>query len=199
MADTAQTNTEAAPEAKEAATILGGDTETTAEQPKAEESSKSTEAPKAPDKYEFKLPDGYSLDENALKSFEPTLKELGVTQENAQKLVDKYAELQQAQDKAAETAFNEQVDKWFSESKADKEFGGALFDESMQSAQKAIGKYGTPQLKELLNQSGLGNHPEIVRFCVKVGKALREDNPTQTAGTGGAEKSIEERLWPKNT
>jgi hypothetical protein len=27
----------------------------------------------------------------------------------------------------------------------------------------------------MLNQTGLGNHPEVVRFCAKAGRAVSED------------------------
>ena len=46
----------------------------------------------APEKYEdFKLPDGYQFDPETLKTAQATFKELGLTQEQGQKLVDLYA------------------------------------------------------------------------------------------------------------
>lgn len=205
-ATTAQTNTEAATEVSNSspATLLGGDAPATSQKTDATTTAETqTEArvedkPAAPEKYDFKLPEGYTLDEGALKTFEPILRELNLPNESAQKLVSAYAEMQKVQDQEAGKAFDEQINKWAEETKADKEIGGQAFNANHADAIKAIGKFGTPELKELLNLTGMGNHPEVVRFCMRVGKALKEDSPIQASGTaGGGEKSLEERLWPK--
>src|SRR5262245_55633150 len=47
---------------------------------------------KAPEKYaDFKIPDGMAVDAKALEAFTPALRELNLTQDQAQKLVDVYA------------------------------------------------------------------------------------------------------------
>lgn len=51
-------------------------------------------------KYEFTPPEGGELDANALAVFEPIAKELGLSQEQAQKLVDIYPQIQQQQAEA---------------------------------------------------------------------------------------------------
>jgi hypothetical protein len=35
--------------------------------------------------------------------------------------------------------------------------------------------FGTPQLRELLNESRLGNNPEMIRFMYRAGKAISQD------------------------
>jgi len=37
-------------------------------------------------------------------------------------------------------------------------------------------KFGTPELTKLLNASGMGNHPEIIRAFYRAGKAISEDS-----------------------
>ncbi|MCV5473515.1 peptidase, partial [Escherichia coli] len=44
----------------------------------------------APEKYEFQAAEGVELDADALKDFEPVARELNLTNEQAQKLVDAY-------------------------------------------------------------------------------------------------------------
>jgi hypothetical protein len=200
---TAQTNTEAATEAKaEPSTLLGANAEdgqnvdaTNAEAKTEAKEGEDKAASAAPEKYEFKVPDGYTLNEEALKVVDPVLRELNLTNESAQKLIDKYAEIQGLNEKAAEKAFNDQVEKWADDVKADKEIGGQAFDESRASALKAVGKFGSPELKSLLNQTGLGNHPEFVRFCARVGKSLREDDPINASGKATSGKSAAEVLY----
>ncbi|QPT15226.1 peptidase [Serratia rubidaea] len=128
--------------------------------------------PAAPEKYEFSAPEGQELDANALSVFEPIAKELGLSQEQAQKLVDIYPQLQQQQAEA----WSKQVADWGEQVKADKEIGGDNFNASVGAAQRALDQFGNPELREYLNASGLGNHPALVRFCAKVGKSMAEDS-----------------------
>lgn len=128
--------------------------------------------PEAPEKYEFAAPEGQELDANALSVFEPIAKELGLTQEQAQKLVDIYPQIQQQQAEA----WSKQIADWGEQVKADKEIGGDKFNASVGLAQRALDQFGNPELREYLNVSGLGNHPALVRFCAKVGKSMAEDS-----------------------
>jgi hypothetical protein len=43
-------------------------------------------------------------------------------------------------------------------------------------AKKALDAFGTAELRSLLNESGLGNHPEVIRFMFRAGKAISEDS-----------------------
>jgi hypothetical protein len=60
-------------------------------------------------------------------------------------------------------------------SKGDKEFGGDKLSENLGVAKKALDAFGTAELRSLLNQSGLGDHPEVIRFMYRAGKAISED------------------------
>ncbi|HGE8494718.1 TPA: peptidase [Serratia marcescens] len=154
-------------------------TEKTAEELAAEKADKESadkaekeKKPSAPEKYEFAAPEGQELDANALAVFEPIAKELGLTQEQAQKLVDIYPQIQQQQAEA----WSKQIADWGEQVKADKEIGGDKFNASVGLAQRALDQFGNSELREYLNASGLGNHPALVRFCAKVGKSMAEDS-----------------------
>lgn len=138
----------------------------------ASEKAEKDKKPAVPEKYEFAAPEGQELDANALAVFEPIAKELGLTQEQAQKLVDIYPQIQQQQ---AEV-WSKQVADWGEQVKADKEIGGDKFNASVGAAQRALDQFGNPELREYLQVSGLGNHPALVRFCAKVGKSMAEDS-----------------------
>lgn len=149
---------------------------TQVETPETTETVETTEvkAPEgAPEKYEIKPLEGSVLDADAMESYETVMRELDMPQEKAQALFDKIGpivkERQMAQLEAAQT-------QWANDSKADKEFGGDKLDENLGVAKKALDKFGTPELTELINVSGLGNHPELIRFFYRAGKALSEDN-----------------------
>ena len=152
-----------------------------------------------PDTYaDFVMPEGVQLDETALAAADPLFKELGLTQDKAQKVIDLYASQVQAGSLKQVETFNQLKSDWLGQSKSDKEFGGDKFDENVKVAQLAITKHGTPELKELMESHGVGNHPEMIRFMVRVGRTLSEDVP---GSTGAATSSAQDRvslLYPKN-
>ena len=50
-------------------------------------------------------------------------------------------------------------------------------------AKRAWETYGTPELQKLLNDSGMGNHPEMIRWALRVGQTLQPDNQHVSGGT----------------
>jgi hypothetical protein len=137
----------------------------------------------APEKYEFKAPEGREFDAEIIGKYSEIAKELNLTQDAAQKLVEtmgpKIAERQMAQ---VEAIRNE----WAQQSQIDKEFGGDKLNENMSVAKKALDAFGTPELRTLLVQSGLGNNPEVIRFMFRAGKAISEDTFVGSSpGAGG--------------
>lgn len=87
-------------------------------------------------------------------------------------VVQKIADIAGARELKRAEEFKAQVEAWGAAVKADKELGAP---EALASAVKVVDAYGTPELKSLLAESGLGNHPEVVRFVQKVAKAMSED------------------------
>lgn len=173
-------------EATAAATNEGEATSTTTEQTGSTEQStevttKATEAIEqqaeektgAPEEYEkFNAPEGQEYDDQFVKAYGDVAKELNLSQKDAQKLLDKVSpvvrERQQAQIDAVKQG-------WLDNSKGDKEFGGDKLEANLAVAKTALDKFGTPELKQLMNQTGLGNHPELIRFFYRAGKAISED------------------------
>lgn len=127
----------------------------------------------APEKYEFTAGEGQELDKEAVAAFEPIARELGLSNEQAQKIVDVYGSTIMPQImKQQNEAWQKQTTEWAETVKADKELGTV---ESIGNAQKAMDQFGTPELKQYLNDSGLGNHPELFRIFSRIGKAMSED------------------------
>jgi len=156
--------------------------ETVADQQDSDESSVENETSEqetkegAPDKYEFnnKVADApEELDPEVLTAFGEVAKELDLPQEAAQKVLDKVAPVMQArQAKAVEDAKTE----WAQESQSDQEFGGESLGVNLETAKTALNAFGTDSFKQLLSESGLGNHPEVIRFMYRAGKAISEDS-----------------------
>lgn len=134
----------------------------------------------APESYEFKAPEGVQFDDTVIGAFSEVAKELNLPQDQAQKVLDKVAPViaarQAEQFQAART-------EWAETAKADKEFGGEKLAENLGVAKKALDAFATPELRTLLDQSGLGNHPEVIRMFYRAGKAISEDR--FVSGQGG--------------
>lgn len=149
----------------------------------------------APEKYEFTAAEGVDLDTEALKDFEPVARELNLTNEQAQKLVDAYPKILAGVQQRQAEAWQAQTEEWAATVKADKEIGGDKLTANLGVAQRALDTFGTPELKEYLNGTGLGNHPELVKAFIKVGKAMSEDG--MVTGKESGQRSAAEVLYGK--
>lgn len=169
--------------------------------PKQGESAKAEgEKPKAD--VELKLPEGLQVDEAALGKLKAMVADGKLNAEGAQELINLQAEAS----KAAEAAKGQQFTAWLEQTKADKELGGANLKASHVLAQKALTAYGNDALREVLRQSGLGNHPEVVRAFVRIGKAMKEDSvdgagakPTPTSSQESALRQMYPSMFPPNS
>lgn len=150
--------------------------------PEAEPSAASG----APEKYEFKAPEGSEYDPEILESFSGAAKEAGLTQDAAQKLIEKMAPALAARQVDQVNAIHED---WRQSALSDKEFGGEKLTENLAVARKALDQFATPELRTLLDETGLGNHPEVIRMLYRTGKAISEDKFVggASAGTGKAD------------
>ena len=152
----------------------------------------------APDEYTFELPEGVEMDDAALELATPVFKELNLSQDQAQKLVGVFSELQQAQMQASADGFTNTVTKWTEEVKGDKELGGEEFEKNMAVAKRTLDKYGDDALKDDLHTYGWGSNPSLVRLLFKVGQTLEEDNPGGKTGQTSSSGDIVSRMYPNN-
>ncbi len=167
------------------ATVLTGDP---AAPPPADPAKPAV--PAAPEEIKVKFAEGVSFEQSRVEQFTKLAKEIGLKSEGAQKIADFYSEM-------VKGAAEEQVaitTKWAEEAKADKEVGGAAFDQNLAVAKKALDRVGSPALKELLARSGLGNHVEVIRLFAKIGKSISEDRLPGADPAAGGEPSLEQQL-----
>lgn len=155
----------------------------TPEQRKAEDDAKAAAEAKqkanfgAPEQYEFKLPEGVEgldVDPAAQKEFADIAKEFDLSQAAAQRLYELGAKNQVKSFKVLQEKVEQTRNDWAVQAKADKEFGGDQLDANLAVARKAM-ELGTPELRQVLNDTGMGNHPEIIRWMYRVGKTLKQD------------------------
>jgi hypothetical protein len=135
-------------------------------------------------KYVLTMPEGVQVNQRLLDDLSPTFKDLGLTTKQAQGLADKFAASEAAAAKARIEEWAATQAKWVADAKADKSMGGDNWSGTVTKAVKAINHFGTPDLKNYLDASGGGNHPELIRLMSKVGDLISEDNPPAGGGSG---------------
>ena len=153
-------------------------------------------APVVPETYVFTAPEGKEYDPQVLESFSGAAKEAGLTQDAAQKLIDKMAPAIAARQADQVVAIHKE---WLDASTADKEFGGEKLAENLGVARKALDSFGTPTLSKLLDDTGLGNHPEVIRLLYRAGKAISEDKFVGGTAAGSAARNATNVLYDKTT
>jgi hypothetical protein len=72
---------------------------------------------------------------------------------------------------------------WRAKTEADKELGGAAYEQNVGIAKTALKKFGGDAVLDVLEKTGLGNHPEIIRTFLKVGKAMADDSVATNSST----------------
>lgn len=151
------------------------------------EAKADDKAPVVPEKYEFKAPEGVTLDSTLIEKATPLFKELGLTQDAAQKLVD----FQAAQQAEASKAFTAQVEQWKAEVKALPESDKVLGD-----AKLALNKLADPATQALIAGSWMGSHPGVIKLLASAGKLLREDPLHEgNASTGAGPRDAADVLF----
>ena len=160
-------------------------------------------APVAPEKYDFskvELPKGVTLDQPLIDAVAPVLKELGISQENASKLVKAQADYVAAAEVKREADFK----AWMAttvkgyQDTLKKEWG-ASHDANLTIAQRGMARLSGPEMKQILDDTGLGSHPLFVKMFYEVGKMVSEDKPPNGATPPGARKSTAEVMYGGNT
>lgn len=164
-----------------------------------------------PEKYDFKLPSGSTLPATFVERTAAIARELGLGNDAAQKLLDRQiddiTQVTTAQQalldawKPGGTEWSKRDQEWRTAALADPAIGGSpeKLTASVAAAQQALAKYGNPELKAALNESGYGSHPGVLKFMAAIGRAMSEGTfvfgaPPAKLGT----KSDAQTLYPQH-
>lgn len=161
-----------------------------------------------PEKYEFKAPEGTTLDETTITEASAVFKELGLSNEAAQKLVDLNAKLAKTVSEAPYKAYDAMREGWQNETKADKEIGHIL-PKVKETIGKALDTIADPALvaefKNTMNLTGSGDHPAFIKTFYKLAQSIVEGShvsgkgpsPHGQSATGTTERpSVANAMYP---
>ena len=157
----------------------------------------ATEAATVPEAYEITLTDAegnpVEVDAGMLEEATPVLREAGLNNEQATKLAPLALKLME-RGAAEQEARGEQMlaaakKEWLDQFKAS-DLGGGKTEATMHTAAKAMDALGFTQghpFRDLLNVSGLGNHPDMIATFYRLGSLLSEE--TTFANPEGASET----------
>lgn len=143
--------------------------------------SQQTQPKPADSDFQLQLPEGVQLDQQLLNSAAPVFKELGLSSENASKLVPLVTEVQTRFQQTQLDQFSALTKSWAKEAQADQDMGGQNWKETSRLAGVALQAGGAAasnhEVRQLLDQSGLGNHPAMIRFFRDIGRVVERMKP----------------------
>ena len=189
-------------------------TDTKASDAKTEDAKKPAEPGVVPEKYDLKAPEGYEIDPKMVEEFTPIAKELGLTNEQAQKLADVWNKHSIESAEAPYKAYEEFRTKGRDEIVKDPALGDGkdnLKPEVRANISKVYDAIGDAKLVEAfkadMDLTGSGDRPSFVRVMNAVGKMLSEGTLVkgsgasplgQTASGNAAKPSPAQALYPNN-
>lgn len=159
--------------------------------------------PKAPDKYELSIPKDSLLDPSTIERISADAKAKGLSNEAAQELLNREHEVTSSIHQGFEQQIKDTQARWLKEAETDKEIGPEL-KKNVELAKRFINHVmgeETSNFAKYLNESGLGDHPEAIRFMVRAIKklGLSEDTFVHAKSQGSGEKSMADKMYGPGT
>lgn len=191
-----------APSSPEAPVVPGEDGANGEQQPEAKPNEgdpesgdeNSNDAEKGEVEYSIpEPPEGLTNNDALVADFTALAKEEGFTQEQVNKLValnnkHNYEAVQNAQ-----AAQAEREQEWEDSLRGD--WKGNTYDANMDVAISAFKTTASEELKELLQQGNMYQHPAVVKHFHAIGKTMSEHGLVTSGGSGGKPKTAAEVLF----
>ena len=184
-------------------------TQTNAAQTAGAQNTQNTAQTGAPETYEpFTLPEGSDAGDPRLQAAmgeaQGLFKEIGLTQEQAQKVWDLGVKHWMGGAVEAEELFRrqveQQVDDWNRQIQNDPEVGGARLRENLMYANRAVAALGGFELAAELKRTGMGSNPLLVKAFIRMGREyFKEDHFVQGGGARPVDNSpagMAHRIYP---
>lgn len=136
---------------------------------------------------DFTVPEGF---EKPSEDFLSMAKEIGMSQENVQKVVDYYTGKMAPQIASNQQAALEAQNKeWMEQSTK------ALGQDGVEKSKLAYQQFATPELKEFLSNTGLGSHPAMVAMFKSIGEKMGESTLVNGNGSVAEPKRAADVLF----
>ena len=152
-----------------------------------------------PEKYDIRTGENSFLNDADLERIGAEAKELGLSNEEAQDLVNiedgVITRFREKQDNEVQSI----RDGWAKSAEKDKEIGGDNFKENVALSKRVIDRFGSKDFQKALDETGFGNHPEVIRMFTRIGKLMSNDKMIHPkAKSSNSERTIEDIFYGEN-
>ncbi len=144
-------------------------------EPKKVEGEPKKEEPVVPEKYDLKLPAGSLLDPARVEKISLYAKENKLSNEQAQKILERESDAQLDFLRRQNEELKAKAEQWIADVASDPELGGDNSKEKIEIAHRNIKRHASPAFQQILSSTGVGNHPEFLRYAYKNGLRDGED------------------------
>lgn len=156
-----------------------------------------------PEPIEYKFPENFTDDYVTKAETLELLNKHSVSQEALDDLIPTFTKVAEKVQQKSLEAWRDQVKTWAEESAKDKEFGGEKYDENLKTVVRPVlDRWGSDELVDILDQTGIAEHPAVIRFLYKVGLDVAKDGEMvfgDRDSKGGATKTLADmarQLYP---
>lgn len=177
--------------AKAAATPGAATTEPAKTEPAKTEPAKA--APVEVKKEDLKLPDGSLLDPKTVDEVLALSKEKGWTKETAQGVLERESKALSSYIEGETAKLTQVQNSWTEAARTDKEIGGEKFAENVECSNRVFKAFGNEAVKNLLDNTKAGNHPDVIRMFNRIGRALGIMDDSFVMPSGGLSASGQHR------
>ena len=147
----------------------------------------------------LKVPEDSFLKPTEIEQIKSYAKEKGLTNDQAQELLNQRHDAIEGFVKDRQDENSKVQSQWLEQAKNDPEIGGEAFGQNVEIAKRALDKWAPPDVRQYLEESQLGNNPSVIKFFVRIGKAMANDTLVVPGAQSGATgKSAEERMYPNH-
>ncbi len=123
--------------------------------------------------YALTIPEDMTLNEAQQVLFEAQARQLGLSNERAQMLLD----MANRNEQEHKTQYRKQVEGWAEEVRKDKDLGGVAIQDTLAYAKAGLARFDPEyKLYDILQETGYANNPHVIRFLAAIGKAHMEDD-----------------------
>lgn len=153
--------------------------------------------------FDLHMPEGVQLDREMLTEAMPVFRDAGISRDQAQKLIPLVSEVQQRVYDQQNDEFAKTRAEWAKSAKQDRQIGGERFKETQRLVGVALRAGGaeskTHEIRELMDESGLGNHPSVLRVFRRLGEIIEGYQRKEALAARQRPASREESLYPDDT
>lgn len=160
-----------------------------AEPPKGAPPASPSDPTETPADIKLTAPEGISFADGALEKFASTAKDLKLSPDQAQKLVDWQATINKEAQAQEETMRAQIIEDLKKETIEHLSAGGKNPDQELSKAAKAMLVFGGQKVVDVLKRAGLDSQVDIVSHFIKLGEKVSEDSFAEGQSRSNTQKS----------